>query len=306
MRPDPMDSLRSLDAPRAPWRGLLLGLALAGLTPLPAAAAERLVTVDGAITEIVYALGQSSRLAGVDTTSTYPPATRELPSVGYKRALSAEGLLSLSPDLVLATDEAGPPEVFNQIRSTGVEVRRIPDRATLEGLNEKIRAVAVALDAADRGERLIADIEHELMRLERTIGPVENPPRVLFLMVVGSGIDHSAGQGAPVDTLIRLAGGVNVLHDKVEDYKPLSPEAALAAAPDVILVSQRGLEDLKGIDGVLGRAGLAATPAGQVRRVIALDSSLLFHFGPRLAAAAAELASKLGTLDRPEVASAGD
>ncbi|EXJ16454.1 Periplasmic hemin-binding protein [Imhoffiella purpurea] len=280
------------------WRALIIGLTLS-LSPGAVPAAERLVSVDGAATEIIYALGRESRLVGVDTTSTYPPETRSLGSVGYKRRLSAEGLLSLSPDLILATEDAGPPEVLNQVRSAGVEVRLIPDAATPEGLNEKIEAVAEALDAQDSGQDLIARVGRQLERIARAVGEVERPPRVLFLMVVGSGIDHSAGRGAPVDTLIRLAGGENVLHASMEDYKPLSPEAALAAAPDVILVSNRALEDLNGVDGVLGRAGLAATPAGQARRVIALDSALLFHFGPRIAQAAEQLAGELGTLDRP-------
>ncbi|TCT18101.1 heme/hemin ABC transporter substrate-binding protein [Thiobaca trueperi] len=286
-----------------PLAALVLTLSLATGAAL---AAERLVSVDGAITEIVYALDQGARLVGVDTTSTYPPETKSLASVGYKRALSAEGLLSLSPDLVLATDDAGPPEVLDQIRSAGVEVRQVPDAATLDGLREKIGAVAAALDAGDRGETLNARIDLELKQLEQRLGQIESRPRVLFLMVVGSGIDHSAGRGAPVDTLIWLAGGENVLHETVVDYKPLSPEAALAAAPDVILVSDRALKDLNGIDGVLGRAGLAATPAGQERRVIALDNTLLFNFGPRLAQAAEELARQLGTFRDPEVAKAGD
>jgi iron complex transport system substrate-binding protein len=299
MPPDPFVT------PRIPWRTLLGALTLS-LTTGAALAAERLVSVDGAITEILYVLEQGARLVGVDTTSTYPPETETLANVGYKRALSAEGLLSLAPDLVLATDEAGPPEVLNQIRAAGVAVSRVPDAATPEGLHEKIRAVAAAVDTVEPGERLISRLKLELAELAQTIDSVQARPRVLFLMVVGSGIDHSAGRGAPVDTLIRLAGGENVLHDAIEDYKPLSPEAALAAAPDVILVSRRGLDNLKGIDGVLGRAGLSATPAGRARRVIALDNALLFHFGPRLAEAAEELAGMLGTLDRPKVADIGE
>jgi iron complex transport system substrate-binding protein len=297
--------LKPLRTRRMPWRALLSTLTLS-LAPGAALAADRLVSVDGAVTEIVYALDQGSRLVGVDTTSTYPPEIKALASVGYKRALSAEGLLSLAPDLVLATDDAGPPEVLSQIRASGVAVRQVPDAATPEGLHETIRSVAEALDAVEPGERLIGRIKLELTELAQRIGQVDKRPRVLFLMVVGSGIDHSAGRGAPVDALIQLAGGENVLHDAVEGYKPLSPEAALAAAPDVILVSRRGLDDLKGVDGVLGRAGLSATPAGQARRVIALDNGLLFHFGPRLAEGAEELAEKLGTLNRPKVADVGE
>jgi hypothetical protein len=113
---------------------------------------------------------------------------------------------------------------------------------------------------------------------------------------IGSGNDLAAGRETAADTVIRLAGGENVLHAAFSGYKPLSAEAALAAAPDLILVTERNLEGLGGIDAVLGRAALAATPAGRDRRVIAMDGPLLLAFGPRLGAAVAALAEQLGTV----------
>lgn len=276
------------------WRRVaVLLLCLLGL---PTFASERLVVVDGALTEIIYALDQQHRLVGVDTTSQYPTDTSELPSVGYKRALSAEGILSLQPSLVLATDDAGPPEVLTQLQAAGVPVEMIPDEPSVMGLREKIRAVARLLHETAAGEALVTQVDADLHRVQQALSDGEHSPRVLFLLHVGSGTDLSAGQDTAADAVIQLAGGSNVLHDAFSGYKPLSPEAALSAAPEVILLTQRNLEGLGGVDGVLQRAGLASTPAAAQGRIVAMDGLLLLGFGPRLGEAVNELAGHLGTL----------
>lgn len=270
----------------------ILGL----LLTLPVAAAERLVSVDGAVTEILYALGVDERLVGVDTTSRFPLETQELPSVGYKRNLSVEGVLSLAPDRVLVTDEAGPPRVLDQLTLSGLEVTRIPDEPSVMGLVRKIRAVAALVGREREGEALIARLEADLAQLRESLALGTTPPRVLFLLHTGTGQDIAAGRDTAADTVIRLAGGENVLHDRIRGYRPLNAESALAAAPDVILLSERTLQSLGGVDGLLSRAGLAATPAGRARRIVAMDGALLLAFGPRLGVAATELARAFGTL----------
>ena len=290
----------------SPLRSALIGLLLCA-APVLAHAADRveppgkparLISVDGAVTEILYALGAEEQLVGVDTTSLYPAATEDVAKVGYKRALSAEGILSLQPDLLLATDDAGPPEVLEQIARAGVNTHRIPDTATVAGLHETIAAVAEVLERAEAGAALSAQLDQELAQLEAATEANRSRPRVLFLLHIGSGNDLAAGRDTAADTVIRLAGGENVLHDAFSGYKPLSAEAALAAAPDAILVTQRNLEQLGSLDAVLERGALKATPAGQARRVLAMDGPLLLAFGPRLAVAAAQLACDLGLIDR--------
>jgi iron complex transport system substrate-binding protein len=258
--------------------------------------AQRIVSVDGALTEIIYALGADDRLAGVDTSSLYPPATADLPKVGYKRALSAEGLLSLSPDLLLATDDAGPPEVLEQIERAGVTTRMISDTPTVAGLHQKIDAVAELLGAKPQAAALRARIDGALAQVEAASVGESDRPRVLFLLHKGSGNDLAAGRNTAADTVIRLAGGENVLHDAIDGYKPLSAEAALAAQPDVILVTERNLEALGGEAALLAHPALSGTPAGQAGRVLVMDGPLLLAFGPRLGSAVAELARRLGTL----------
>ncbi len=257
---------------------------------------QRIVSVDGALTEIVYALDGADRLAGVDTSSLYPPDTEDLPKVGYKRALSAEGLLSLTPDLVLVTDDAGPPEVLEQIRLAGVQTRMIPDAPTVEGLHAKIDAVADLLGATEAAAEVNEGIDQALAEVAAAMGDHADRPRVLFLLHKGSGNDMAAGRNTAADTVIRLAGGENVLHDAIDGYKPLSTEAALAAAPEVILLTERNFDSLGGLDALLADPALANTPAGRDQRVVVMDGPLLLAFGPRLGDAVAELARGLGTL----------
>ncbi len=221
------------------------------------------------------------------------PQAEALPTVGYKRALSAEGILALAPTAVLATDAAGPSEVIEQLASTGVRVELVPDEPTVAGLRQQIATLADLLGRSEAGTALIARIDADLARVTPL---AEAPPRVLFLLHFGSGGGRAAGRDTAADTVIRLAGGENVLHEAFSGYKPLSAEATLAAAPDVILMTEGKLEGLGGVDAVLARAGLAATPAGQAGRIVTMDAALLLGFGPRLGTAVTELAGRMRTL----------
>ena len=97
---------------------------------------QRWVSAGGALSEWVTALGGESKLVGVDTTSQHPESLRALPSIGYQRQLSAEGILSLRPQVLVGTEDMGPPPVLAQIRGAGVQVEMFsaePDLPTLKG-----------------------------------------------------------------------------------------------------------------------------------------------------------------------------
>lgn len=274
-------------------RGLaLLLVAALAWTGAARADAQRIVSVAGSLTEIVYALGQESRLVGADTTSLYPPSARALPQVGYQRSLSAEGILSLAPDLVLATETAGPPAVIDQIRAAGVPVRIVTHDLSPDGLGQKVRSVAEALDRVEEGERLASRIRAELNATLRSVGAARTRPKVLFFMNAGRGAPLTAGRDTAADAMIRLAGGQNALAD-FEGYKPLSTEALTAAAPDVLLLPDHALTALGGETGLARVPGLTLTPAWRNRRIVAMDALLLLGFGPRTGAAVATLARRL-------------
>jgi iron complex transport system substrate-binding protein len=262
---------------------------------LRAAPARRVVSVGGAITEIVYALGGERELVGVDTTSLYPAAARVLPSVGYARALSAEGVLSLAPSLLLATREAGPPAVMAQLRGAGVPVQTLDNARSFDGVVDAVRRVATWIGREREGRALAAQLDQQWSTTQRHVQARRNgqpAPRVLFVLSHSLAQVRIAGRDTAADAVVTLAGGANAFGE-VSGYKPLSPEAAIAAAPTHILTTDQGLQAAGGIAGLLKAPGLAATPAGRARRVLTLDALLLLGFGPRLPQAVAQLADAL-------------
>lgn len=283
--------------PGATRRACLLGTGAALLAPVAWAQAERrIVSVGGALTETLYALGAQADLVGADTTSLFPEAARALPSVGYARALSAEGVLSLRPSLVVASQEAGPPAVLRQIEAARVPLVLLDADHRFEGVVARTQRLADLCGRADAGRDLADDLQRRWAAVQdqaaRRAAAGKPAPRVLFVLSHSVAQVRVSGGGTAADAMIRYAGATNVLAS-VEGYKPLTPEAAIAAAPDLILATEQGLQAAGGIDGLLKAPGLAQTPAGRARRVVALEALLLLGFGPRLPQAVAALAEAL-------------
>jgi len=283
-------------------RRLILGLALATAVA-PAASAQdkpiRLVTVGGALTEIVYALGAESQLVGVDTTSLYPPAARSLPQVGYMRALSAEGVLSLKPSLVVTTTAAGPATTLDQLRAAGIETVVLPDRYDYDSVIAKVEALGRITGKESQAAELVARGRADMDKLSAGLAGTHTRPRVLFLLAIGSGAPQVAGQNTAADGIIHLAGGVNAV-EGYAGYRPLTPEAVIASRADYIVVTQQTVDQLGGLDAVLDQPTLRQTPAGRAGKVLSFDTMLLLGFGPRTPQAARQLAAAL----HPELAAA--
>jgi iron complex transport system substrate-binding protein len=260
--------------------------------PIARGDARRLIVVGGALTEIVYALGAEASLVAVDTTSQYPPdALKRLPNVGYMRALSAEGVLSQKPTLILAEGDAGPPAALAQLRNAGAPLVLLRKSPTPEGVVYKMRAVARVLGKDAEGERLAGAFEADMAALAAAIAKAGRRPKVVFLLSASRGL-LAAGQDTAADHVIALAGGANAIQGYT-GYKPLSGEAVIAGAPDVILATEHGLAQLGGAARLLERPDLAETPAGRGLRVVALDALLVLGFGPRTPLGVRFLAEKL-------------
>jgi len=264
------------------WLALAAGWMMA--VAAHAGAPERVVTLGGSVTEIVYGLGQEGRLVGDDLSSLYPEAATRLPHVGYYRAVPVEGVLALEPDLVLASEQAGPPEALRRLAEVGVRVVTVPDRPSVDSLQARIRNVAAALDAAPQGERMVERVARELERAEAV--PASRA-RAILLFKLG-GVLRGAGNGTAANKVMTMAGLVNVLHDQ-QGYKPISAEAVSALAPDVIVVTKSSLAASGGKAGLLATPGIASTPAAARQRLIVMDDPLLLGMGPRLPQALTEL-----------------
>ena len=257
--------------------------------------APRVISVGGAITEIVFRLDAQQMLVATDTTSTFPDAALALPKVGYQRALSAEGLLALSPTLVLAGSDAGPPAALQQLAAAGVTIVRTHGDHTFGSLLANVKEVAASLGRARDSASLDAALRAQWQSVRAAIATPASPPRVMFVLSHAANSVQVAGRGTAADAMIAYAGATNALAG-LTGYRPLTPEAAIAAAPDVILCTREGISTLGGVEALLGRPGIALTAAARDRRVLAPDALLLLGFGPRLPQAVRELAQGLHTL----------
>ncbi|WP_286799298.1 ABC transporter substrate-binding protein [Pandoraea sp. 64-18] len=259
---------------------------------------KRVVVAGGALTEIVYALGAQDRVIANDLTSLYPEAATRLPKIGYLRTLSAEGVLSLRPDLLLAGAEAGPPNVLSQIAAAGVPVERFVHGYTAERVIDNIRAVATALrvpkDGARVADRFTADWLRVRDDVEQRYG-IARRPRVLFILGHMGNQVMVAGQDTAAHAMLAYAGAENALRG-FTGYRPLTAEAAVAAQPDVLLTTTTGPSPADPAVTLLAQPGLANTPAGRAKRVVSFDALYLLGFGPRLPLAVADLALRVHTV----------
>ncbi len=269
---------------------LLMGCGTAAVNT-PEAATDRIVTINGTLTEIVAALGAVDRIVGVDVTSTWPPEVEALAKVGHDRSIKAEGVISLAPDLVLGGAWQMDPAVRAQLEQAGERVVLLPQDLSVEGTRALIKQVADTLDLADRVPAILAGIEQDLAQ----VVPIAHAPKVLFIYARGAGAIMVAGEGTPMHRMIELAGARNAV-EGFEQFKPLTPEALIAADPDAILLFDSGLDALQGADGLLKVPGMASTRAGRNKAFIAMDGGLLANFGPRVGQAIAQLNAAFNAL----------
>lgn len=287
--------LKLAGALKAVWLGALGLMLFAGASTAQTKPAQRIVSIGSSLTEIIYALGEEHRLVARDTTSTYPEAAKALPNVGYMRVLSAEGMLSTNPDLVLLMDGSGPQNTLDVIAATSVPVISVPEQYSSEGILSKIEIVGKALGVEDKAAALIEETRSGLERVFVDVEARLRKPRVLFVLTSSADRLTVAGQSTGADSIITMAGGINVM-DSFRGYKPISPEALLDASPEVILMMDRpGLDEAASF--VLQNKAVALTPAGQNKALIRMDGSYLLGFGPRTAQALSELSAKFDALN---------
>ncbi len=276
-------------------------LAFAGLSALGATPARsddapidssRIVSIGGAVTETIYALGLESRIVGVDTTSLYPPeALKRAPNVGYMRALSAEGILSLKPSWVIAIDGSGPPAALKLVSDAGVPLSMIHDDPSLDGVAAKIEAIGKLLGAEEKAAALARETRQRFALVDSMRPRTPKAPRVLFILSLQNGRPMVGGHGTAADAIIRLAGGANAA-DAIDGYKPMTDEGVIAAAPDVILKMTNG-NMVGDKDEIFSTPAFSATPAAANRALIGMDGLYLLGFGPRTPDAVRELMAAL-------------
>ncbi len=254
-----------------------------------------LVTLGGSITETVFALGLGDKVVGVDVSSLYPLEATKLPKVGYYRQVSAEGVISLAPKMVIASASSGPKDVLEKITNVGIRLESIPATKTFAGAKARIQSIAKLIGAEEKANELIAKMDQQIQGVKK----IETPKKVLFIYARGAGSLNVAGSKNAADEMIRLAGGVNAVSE-YEGYKPINSESIVAAAPDVILMTSRGLKSVGGAEAVTQLKGISLTPAAKNKAIIEVDDLLLLGFGPRTGEAVTDLAAKLNATTNAE------
>ena len=250
---------------------------------------ERIVSLNGSTTEILFALGVGENVVGCDASSTYPKNVREkLPSVGYQYRLNVEGILSLKPTLVIGRDDVKPPQVIEQLRMAGVTVLQLKEPRSFEAAKQRLRTIGEAVGCQKRATELIAALAADIEKLEEKRKGDWPKQKVLFLYLRGPQTAFVVGKDSAPGAMFEIVGAENAAGD-IKGSKPMTAEAVIAAQPDVYVLFTTGLKSIGGVEGLLKLPGLAHTPAGRNRRVVAMSGQYLSGFGPRCGRAALDL-----------------
>ncbi|MDD1001043.1 MULTISPECIES: heme/hemin ABC transporter substrate-binding protein [Pseudomonas] len=249
---------------------------------------QRWVSAGGALSEWVSALGGESKLVGVDTTSQHPESLKSLPSIGYQRSLSAEGILSLRPDILIGTEEMGPPPVLSQVKAAKVQVVLFSAQPDLPTLEKNVTHLGQLLGTEPQAAQLLQTYQQQLDAQKARVVQVQTrqkAPGVLLLLGHAGGKPLIAGKDTAADWLLQQAGGHNLATHT--GYKPFSVESLASLDPEVLVFADRALT------GDAAKAALFkenpildSSRAAKAGRVLELDPTLLVGgLGPRLPAA---------------------
>ena len=248
-----------------------------------------IVVAGGSITEIIYFLNLQNKLVGVDVTSNYPLNAKKLPSIGYIRNLSIEGLLSLKPNLILAEESIGPPIIVKQLNKTSVEFRIIKNNYTLEGINEKFLCISKILDVEIKNNIDYKKFVNNVKKLKSFVKNNNKEKKDILLILMMKGTSPIiAGKNTSGHGFIKMIGQNNSM-DKVSGWKPVSSEQILIANPNYIIVTKRALKDFTSIEKFLKLPGISSTKAAKNKNVFIKDGMSLLGYGPRTINVAKEI-----------------
>jgi iron complex transport system substrate-binding protein len=270
---------------------ILLFMAFAAIQT-SAALPERIISLSGALTETVDALGLGKKIVAVDVTSIYPAYANNLPKVSRNRSVSAEGLLSFSPDIILAPDGTVSKEIESQLTAAGIKLVRIKQVYSTAGAYQFIKDVAAALQVPAKGAALVKTTQAKVNKALSMVKQHKKNTKVLFIYARGTGVMMVAGKNTSLDGIISLAGGHNAVNS-FNDFKPYTTEALVEANPDMILMFDFGFSSLGGTESILKIPGMLQTNAGKNKRIVQMDSGLLINFSARLDQGILQLHNKL-------------
>ena len=253
----------------------------------------RVALAGGSITETVYFLGLQHRIVAVDSTSLYPEDAKRLPNMGYVRALSAEGVLSLNPTLVIGENDMGPPYVLQQIERTNVELVRIDEENSALGILRKVECIASVLGQAETGgDRISSDLMPLAERLAEIGEQVEIRPAAAFILSMGDGTAMAGGNSTSADGFLRMAFTQNSFVS-FDGWKPVSAESLLNASPEFLVIAPMDQDLTDTAEQLRGLDAIRDLPAVQNRKYVIVESMASLGFGPRTLSTAVSVAEAI-------------
>ena len=251
-------------------------------------AGDRVVVISPIYNEIIWALGAQEKVVGVDMSSTYPPEIKNVQTVGYHRALSAEGILSLHPSAILTDGNIGPPQVVDQIKQLNIPIKTFyAKNDSIDGTKSLIREIGVYFHKEDAADKLCGKLDAQLAEALEKVKHYSDHPRVAVIhfgrasnvyMVVGK---RGEGDAAGAGQMVEWAGGEMAVNtDGMQ--RMASPEVIAQANPDVILVTDFGFDRLGGsLEQIKALPGVDTSNAAKNKRIYRVEENVLMYFGPR-------------------------
>ena len=255
---------------------------------------SRIVVAGGSITEILFFLNESKNIVAVDTTSNYPEDAKNYPSIGYVRALSAEGVLSLKPTLIIGEKDMGPENVLEQLKKTKIELRVLDEKNSVKGIQDKVSCIASILgkNKDDNFEKNIS-LEKSVSKLKviSKANSKKNIRGLVILMMQGTS-PVVAGRNTSGGDFLKMIGSKNTM-DSFEGWKPAGKEAILLSNPNFILITKRATKSYGSLNSFLKESGIEMTEAARTQNVFSLDGMSFLGFGPRTINSGLEISDKI-------------
>ena len=248
--------------------------------------AQRIVCIGQAYNEMIYALGAQGSLVGVDYSSTYPPEIKKLPTVGYHRALSAEGILSLHPTLILNDGNIGPDNVVRQLEALKIPMKTFQAKNdSIAGAQALLREMGAFFHKEQRANELVAQMDRQMADAANAVKQYKTTPRVAVIhfgrasnvyLIVGNG---GGGDASTAGKMVELAGGQMAIQQKGMQ-RMASPEIIAKSNPDVILMTEFGFDKAGSMEQAKSLPGVAETDAARHNRIYRVSEHDIMYFGP--------------------------
>ncbi|MBS1783180.1 MAG: ABC transporter substrate-binding protein [Bacteroidetes bacterium] len=242
---------------------------------------ERIVCIAKQYTEIIFALGAQKNLVAVDVSSTYPPDAKKLPTVGYHRALSAEGILATKPTLILHDNNIGPEHVVKQLEDLKIPMKVFIKGATIDSTKLLIKEIGAYFHKEHQADSLCAKLNKEMKMASDSAARYKDSTKVLVIHFgQATNMYLVMTKNSTAAKMIQWAGGKMAVED-TKGMRQLSAEVVVASDPDVILLTDFGYDRLGSSQKIKELPGVSETRAFKKNRIYRVEEHDLVYLGPR-------------------------